>query len=353
MQTPEGGPPPHSPTVPTAGTRVVVRHRLPAPDALTGATLTDVVGVLVHADDEHLLVRTRRGEVGVPRAAVTAVKEVPPTPSRRGAPHLALSVEDLQRVMVGAWPAVETEHLGDWLLRAADGFTHRANSVMTAGDPGRTLAEAVDVVEDWYRARSLPPALTLAGPVGFELAGDPLGALLLARRYHPRVPTTTLTAAVATVLEVAPTSSAVAVTTSTRLSDTWFAAYEGYREAPAGPARAVLTGSPEQVFATATDGGRVVGVGRLGVAATWGGVAAMWVDLSARRRGVARALLTALADEAHRRGIRSLHLQTDTDNAAAQALYRGAGFVPHHEYVTLTLARHRPAGRVREPSSCR
>ncbi|QIM20160.1 GNAT family N-acetyltransferase [Phycicoccus sp. HDW14] len=334
MEPPTSG----SAGLPPVGSRVVVRHRLPAPDPLTGATLTDVVGTLVHVDEAVLLVRARRGEVAVPQAAVTVVKELPPAPSRRGAPHLALSVENLQRVMVGAWPAPDTEHLGDWLLRAAGGFTQRANSVMTAGDPGRPLPAAVDAVQAWYRARSLSPRLTLAGPVGFVLADDLLGAELLGRGYQPRVPTTTLTAAVATVLGTAPAgpSPGVTVTTSTTLTDEWFAAYQGYREAPAGPARAVLTGSPEQVFASAADGEGVLGVGRLGVAATWGGIAAMWVAPRARRRGVASALLAALALEARERGIRSLHLQTDTDNGAAQALYRRAGFVAHHEYVTLS-----------------
>ncbi|MBT9254010.1 GNAT family N-acetyltransferase [Phycicoccus sp. MAQZ13P-2] len=337
MSTPEGGPPPHSPAVPPVGTRVVVRHRLPAPDPRTGATLTDVVGDLVLADAAHLLVRTRRGEVAVPRPSVTVVKEVPPRPSRRGAPHLALSVEDLERVMVGAWPAPETEHLGDWLLRAAGGFTHRANSVLAVGNPGTTLEAALDAAEDWYAARGLAPMLTLAGPAGFRTSEDALGRLLIARGYAPRVATSALTAGVDGVLAALPArpSPGVSVATSTSLSDSWFAAYRGYREAPEGPARAVLTGSPDQVFASAEDDEGVLGVGRLGVASAWGGVAAMFVEPRARRRGVASALLRRLAAEAADRGVRSLHLQTDTDNTAAQSLYRRAGFVVHHEYTTL------------------
>lgn len=329
--------------LPPVGARVVVRHRLPVPDPRTGATLTDVVGLLVHADDEHLLVRTRRGEVGVPLARVTAVKEIPPAPSRRGAPHLALSVDDLQRVMVGAWPPVETAQLGDWLLRAAGGFTRRANSAMTAGDPGIPLDDAVDAAQAWYRERDLAPALTVAGPLGWDLAADPLGGTLLRRGYARRVATMTLTAAVDAVLTSASAAAAgsggagAPVTCTDELTDPWFTAYTRYRAAPPGPARAVLAGSPATVFAHVEDRGEVLAIGRLGVAAGWGGLAAMWTAPHARRRGLATAVLRALAAQAREHGVRSLHLQTDADNPTALATYRRHGFVPHHDYVTLHL----------------
>lgn len=333
MDTPEHG----LAGVPPLGSRVVVRRRLPAPDAATGATLTDAVGDLLHADRDHLVLRTRRGQVAIRLAEVTAVKQVPPAPSRRGAPHLALSVDDLERVTVGAWPATETETLGDWLLRAASGFTGRANSVMASGDPGTPVDTAVEVVEAWYAARGLPAAVTVAGPVGVDVARDPLGALLLERGYARRVPTRTLTAAVAEVVASTTARTPTAdVTTSAILEDDWFAAFARYREAPAGPARAVLTGSPEQVFARVQgEDGRVVAIGRLGLAAGWGGIAAMWVDPTARRQGLASAVLGSLTSHAAARGVHSLHLQTDTDNTTALATYARHGFVPHHEYVTL------------------
>ena len=48
---------------------------------------------------------------------------------------------------------------------------------------------------------------------------------------------------------------------------------------------------------------------------------------SARRAGLGRALVEAAALEAARSGARSLFLEVAQDNAAAAALYRGAGFV--------------------------
>lgn len=49
------------------------------------------------------------------------------------------------------------------------------------------------------------------------------------------------------------------------------------------------------------------------------------VDETARRRGHGRALLAAVLAEAESAGYGKVWLLTDTDNAAAQALYEGAG----------------------------
>ena len=116
------------------GMRAVVRHRL-------ADGLNDALGEVVALDESSVSVATRRGLQVVRRAAVVAAKEVPPAPSRRGAPHLAVSMADLQRVMVDGWPPLERASLGGWMLRAAGGFTGRANSVLPLGDPGLPLPE--------------------------------------------------------------------------------------------------------------------------------------------------------------------------------------------------------------------
>lgn len=56
----------------------------------------------------------------------------------------ALGVVDLELLAARGWRGTEEDRLGTWLLRAAGGFTGRANSALVAGDPGRSLPEAVD-----------------------------------------------------------------------------------------------------------------------------------------------------------------------------------------------------------------
>lgn len=332
------------------GARVVVRHRLPRPDPATGATLTDVVGELLALDADTVTVRSAAGPVPVPRSSVTAARVIPPKPRRRGAPHRVLDTDDLQRIMTDAWPPLEWEWLDGWLLRAAGGFTGRANSLLALGNPDRLLDRAVMDAEAWYAARDLPCAVVVAGPVGFAVTDDPLGRLLLDRGYTEHTPTLTLTAATRDASEGAGPLTArgsrmvggVEVLLGDRLDDEWYAAYTAYRPAPRELVRDVLEGSPDQRFARVTEGSEVVGIGRLGLAHAWGGVAAMWVHPDHRRRGLARAMLTALAAETHDTGARSLHLQVEQTNEPALTLYRALGFGEHHAYVYL-----------RAPGSCR
>lgn len=54
----------------------------------------------------------------------------------------------------------------------------------------------------------------------------------------------------------------------------------------------------------------------------------LYVAPSARRGGLARALLDHVAGAARAEGAHRLSLQTETDNAAARALYAGRGFTP-------------------------
>lgn len=58
------------------GTRVVVRYRITD-------GLTDALGDLVEVTGMDCTIATRRGDVVVPLAAVTAAKRVPPPPPRR------------------------------------------------------------------------------------------------------------------------------------------------------------------------------------------------------------------------------------------------------------------------------
>ncbi|NUU23194.1 MAG: GNAT family N-acetyltransferase, partial [Streptomycetaceae bacterium] len=145
-----------------------VRRRLSAEGE--PAEFGDVVGELTGWSGGVLTITRRDGSIAhVAEDTLVAGKVVPPVPVRGPA---AVPDEALERANDRAWPALEYAPLGDWWLRAASGFTRRANSVLPLGDPGVPFDDAVAGARAWYAERGLPTYVqTVVGsPVDDRLA---------------------------------------------------------------------------------------------------------------------------------------------------------------------------------------
>lgn len=327
----------------TVGQRVVVRRRLP------GGRYGDLLGELLAWDVAAgtLRVSTRAGEVSVAIADVVAGKPVPPAPTRRGAPHLAIGWPALEDVAADGWRPLELDWLGGpgrgWRLRASAGFTGRGNSALAVGDPGLGSAPAVDAVEAWYRTRGLRPRVCVPWPLDAVRLADgardvPPDAELRARGWELDTPTLVLTADLRAVAAAAVRPGrpvlpgALTLDLADQPDEAWLAVYR-YRGSPLPPvALRLLLSAPAQTFVSVRDGSTTVAVGRAASSRGWTGVTAMDVAEPYRRRGLGRAVLGAVADWALRRGDRSGYLQVAEHNAGARALYAGLGFVDHHGY---------------------
>ena len=81
-------------------------------------------------------------------------------------------------------------------------------------------------------------------------------------------------------------------------------------------------------FFTARDGERILGTGALVVKAGYGEIKSMFVDETARGKGVADALVRQIEDTARELGLPQLKLETGNVLYAAQKLYARHGFTP-------------------------
>jgi len=308
------------------GHRVVVRRVVTGTDA-GRPQFGDVLGELIELDAEHqrVVVRTARGDVvAVPVADVVAAKRVPP---RRARP---VDVDDLEleRIAALGWRGLDVENLGGWLLRAAGGWTGRSNSVLPLGSPGLPLDAALEYVRGWYRARDLAPTIQLPLPALAELEEalrergwtDRWGALVLVAGVGA------LRAAQLAVPGLPP------VTVAESPDPAWLAAYHYRGGALPAVAADVLRVADSPGFASVRLDGVPVAICRLAVDEGWVGVTAVEVDPAHRRRGFATHLLAGAVEWAAARGARGVHLQVDSDNAPALAVYEKLGFRRHHHY---------------------
>ncbi|MCX4795109.1 GNAT family N-acetyltransferase [Streptomyces sp. NBC_01242] len=309
------------------GKRVSVR-RTPE-DGPQGAKLTDTVGVLTSWDNGVLSITTKGGDsVRIPESTLVAGKVVPAAPARRRGP--AASFDELAPICARAWQPVESEPLGDWRLRAARGFTRRANSVLPLGDPGMPLDEALGRVRRWYEERELPAYIQTA--TGAEGTQELLCAELEERGWRREVTAEVRIAALAPVGDLDAEVSRVRL--SRDLDEAWLSRYQRF-ETPGPHVLQVLRGGPSVWFAAVPGdaaGAAPAAIGRCVVDGRWAGFMAVEVDPAHRRRGLASAVMTALARKALDEGASAAWLQVETDNDAARALYEGMGFAVHHRY---------------------
>ncbi|WP_217246580.1 GNAT family N-acetyltransferase [Streptomyces sp. AC602_WCS936] len=309
-------------TAADVGKRVSVRRLNEAGAA--AEKFTDTVGVLTSWDNGVLLITRKSGEsVRIPESSLVAGKVVPSAPARRRGP--AASYEELARAASRAWRPVESEWLGDWELRAAGGFTRRANSVLPLGDPGMPLDEALTTVRRWYGARRLPAYVQTA--TGAEGAQELLCAELERRGWVREVTAEVWTGGLA---PVADRAEGAGVVLSREADEAWLSRYQ--RKGVSDVALRVLGSGPSVWFATVPGADAPAAVGRCVVDGRWASFAAVEVDPAQRRRGLATAVMAALARRALDEGASAAWLQVEADNPAARALYTGMGFAAHHAY---------------------
>lgn len=232
--------------------------------------------------------------------------------------------ESLEHACADAWPPQVERRLGQWRLRAAGGFTGRANSALAVGDPGMPVARALRVVCEFAHEQgiesiaqavhtgSVEAELARAGWLPYEsyanghevsvLVGPPLAA----SAHHG-----------ARVLDE-PTPE-------------WWELAAGRAE-PGVAARHVLTGRPPTGFAVVEADGVTVGAARGAVVGDVLHVARLAVRPEHRGRGLGTALMAAVGEWARPHGATRCALQVSVGNEPALALYDRLGFAEHHRY---------------------
>lgn len=273
------------------GQRIVVRHLLPDGRA------TDVFGTCTSWGPDSLTVdREGHGPVTVALSDVVTGKPVPPRASVRA----RVSAREVEEHVGALWTTLETEPLGDWLLRASPPhggrLRRRGNSALAMAEPGIGWADAAWRVREFYGAREQTAYVQvqrgstveqMLGALGFGSDGD--------GDAHAQL------ASVARALR------------SVRQS------------APDVPAD--LDESPTAVTVT-LDAGAATGRGVL--SGDWLLVEGLVVDPGQRRRGLGTAVLAEVLDWGASRGATTAMLHVETVNTGALALYERHGFVTHH-----------------------
>jgi ribosomal protein S18 acetylase RimI-like enzyme len=289
--------------------------------------------------------------VPVERAAVVAVRAVPPPPPRRASLSAIVRLEGL---CADAWPTPVDRPLGAWRLRAADGWTGRANAALAIGDPGLPIPAALDAVTRFADEHGIRPRVH--APIG-----SPWVRAVAAHGWELDVAhaagaevTVLVTGLDAGLDDAGPDDAGpddagpddagpddagpdadrdLRFELSARPPEEWWQLALGGSPSPAQ--RHVLdpAGRIPAAFGLLRDAsGQALGQVRAAVVDDHLHVSMLAVRSAARRQGHATALLAAAERWGREHSARWAVLQVAVQNTGARALYERLGWVEHHRY---------------------
>lgn len=235
-----------------------------------------------------------------------------------------IDIVALERRAMRSWPALHEEAVGGWVMRFAQGYSKRANS-LNAIVPDAPLDSAIARAETFYADKGLPTVVRLS-----PLAPDGADAFLAARGYGLVDPSLVMVARLDTVATDDPVELC-------RTPDGhWVqavAAAQNMAPASANAFRAILNriDSPA-VFATSWIDGRAVAHGCAVLEDGAVGLFEIIVSRESRGCGHGRTLVNGLLRWGQEQGAHSGWLQVLQDNEVAISLYRSLGFAEAYRY---------------------
>jgi len=253
---------------------------------------------------------------------------------------------------LNAWPSLQTLLLDGWVLRFANGYTRRANSVNPLYASQQEAGEKLRVCEQWYRDRELKVVFKMTA----ASQPDGLDAFLAARGYEIDAPTSVQlmdlgaldpSPAAGITLDTAVTvgrrSSVIGrpppaadITLDAAVTDVWFAAFcevGGADRRHHGTMRQLLALiMPETRFAALWLDGRVAACGLGVLQAGHIGLYDIAVAPGLRRRGYGQRLVKSLLAWGKEAGAHTAYLQVMLNNAPALRLYEKVGFREIYQY---------------------
>ena len=234
----------------------------------------------------------------------------------------------LEEAALNAWPTVHQMLYDGWVLRFANGYTKRANSINPLYAGVLDLYEKIDYCEKIYTAQNLPPIFRLIAP--FVPPG--LDVMLAARGYDRMDPTTVMTLDLRAWQEKAASTNEVRVLP---LND-WLSLYTQMSGAALQNEalhreilKAILA---PRLMAVLHHQGQPVSCGLGVLQGGYLGLFDIFTAANSRRQGFAAELVSAMLLWAQRQGVSQAYLQVMENNRPARQLYTKLGFERVYDY---------------------
>lgn len=234
----------------------------------------------------------------------------------------------IEELSFNAWPSLQTVYDDGWLLRFADGYGRRANSVNPIYPSSQPVAPKIDRCEALYHQRRLNAVFKLTP------ASEPsnLDTLLAQRGYHEEGRTSLQTIDLATLdVKCDP-----AVSFENHIAEAWLAVF--CRLSLIDPHRIPLLHRmlsniiPPIGCAALRLNGEIAAMGLGVVDQGYVGLFDIVTDAGLRNQGMGRRLVHSILYWGRENGANCGYLQVMLSNAPALHLYQSIGFREVYQY---------------------
>ena len=234
----------------------------------------------------------------------------------------------MEELSLDAWASLQTMLYDGWVIRFANGYTKRANSVNPLYSSNIDLEEKLPFCENLYRERNLPAVFKLTRAVH----PDDLDDRLAERGYQKD----SLTSVQTVDLQVSDLQVPLTAELQESLSDDWlgnFCAMSAISEAQRKTLREILLNIiPRRCFVSLTSKGRVVACGLGVLQSGYIGLFDIVTDPDFRRRGYGQQVVTGILAWGKENGAKMAYLQVMLNNPPALQLYAKLGFREQYKY---------------------
>ncbi len=232
-----------------------------------------------------------------------------------------------EELSMNAHPAIRTQMYDGWVLRFANGYTNRANSINPLYLSTIPLEEKVVFCEELYTAQGLPTVykLTLDSP-------QSLDKILGEKNYKKVTPTNIMTKPLAAI-----DGFTSKTTICQGITKTWQDNYfrlNGIVDSQKMKTAAIIQSNIQNkvLCGMIEENGKIVACGLCVIERGYAGLYDIVVDSSYRGNGYGFDVCSSLLNTAVDLGAKTAYLQVIAENVPAIALYQKLGFEDKYQY---------------------
>ena len=243
---------------------------------------------------------------------------------------MALTIHQLEYRANRAQPALATRYYDGWLLRFANNYTRRANSIHALYGSSENLDEKIATCEKIYTDAGMRTIFKMTEAVHpTDLDNE------LAQRGYRREGETGVFVLEKTPGQIIPTPTNIR--SDDIFSQDWLSAYchlndvpDQHHETLRKMLRLII---PRCCFMTLLDNDKtIIGVALAVAEGDHTGIFDVVIDPAQRGKGYGKQLMHGLLAWSNNQKAKIIYLQVTAHNTAARALYHSAGFKEHYQY---------------------